>query len=121
MHSPGRSGCPRIPLGWTSRPWHDWILRAPDLTRFPALRLARDALRAGGGAPTILNAANEIAVEAFLARRCGFLAIAGIVEAVLGRMGDTAVHGLDDVMALDAMARRIASEMLAAHSARPAA
>ncbi len=93
----------------------------PDLTRFPALRLARDALRAGGGAPTILNAANEIAVEAFLARRCGFLAIAGIVEAVLGRIGHTAMHDLDDVMALDAMARRIAADMVAAQIARPAA
>ncbi len=59
----------------------------PDLVRFPALRLARDALRAGGGAPTILNAANEVAVEAFLGRRVGFLDIAGIVAAVLDRMG----------------------------------
>ena len=94
---------------------------APDLTRFPALRLARDALRAGGGAPTILNAANEIAVEAFLGRRCGFLAIAAIVEDVLGRMGSRPADGLDDVMALDAEARRIAADMVAAQTARPAA
>ena len=93
----------------------------PDLVRFPALRLARDALRAGGGAPTILNAANEVAVEAFLNRRCGFLAIAGIVEAVLDRMGSLPADSLDEVMALDGAGRQIAMELLAAHSARPAA
>ena len=94
---------------------------APDTVRFPALRLARDALRAGGGAPTILNAANEVAVEAFLGRRCGFLAIAGIVEAVLERMGSPPVSSLDDVMALDRTGREIAAELVAGHSARPAA
>ena len=60
---------------------------APDTERFPALRLARDALRAGGGAPAILNAANEIAVEAFMQRRIGFLDIAGTVAEVLDAMG----------------------------------
>ena len=94
---------------------------APDTVRFPALRLARDALRAGGGAPTILNAANEVAVEAFLTRRCGFLAIAGIVEAVLDRLGHQSAGTLDDVMALDRTAREIAAQLIAAHSARPAA
>ena len=93
----------------------------PDTVRFPALRLARDALRAGGGAPTILNAANEVAVAAFIARRCGFLAIAGIVEAVLQRMGSPAVQSLDDVMALDEMGRQIAAELVAAEMSRPAA
>ena len=93
----------------------------PDTVRFPALRLARDALRAGGGAPTILNAANEVAVEAFLARRCGFLAIAGVVETVLERMGSPPVRCLDDVMALDGMGRQIAAELIAGQAARPAA
>ena len=55
----------------------------PDTDRFPALRLARDALRAGGGAPAILNAANEVAVEAFMKRRIGFLDIAAMVADVL--------------------------------------
>jgi 1-deoxy-D-xylulose-5-phosphate reductoisomerase len=59
---------------------------APDPTRFPALTLARDALKAGGGAPTILSAANEIAVAAFLARRIGFLDIAATVARVLDRL-----------------------------------
>ena len=55
----------------------------PDLARFPALGLAIAALRAGGGAPTALNAANEVAVEAFLSARIGFADIARIVETVL--------------------------------------
>jgi 1-deoxy-D-xylulose-5-phosphate reductoisomerase len=93
----------------------------PDTVRFPALRLARDALRAGGGAPTILNAANEVAVEAFLGRRIGFLAIAGIVEAVLDRMGTPPAGSLDEVMALDTTGRKIAADLVAGHSARPAA
>ncbi len=59
---------------------------APDETRFPALRLAREALRAGGRAPATLNAANEIAVEAFLDRRIGFLDIARVVEQVLSAL-----------------------------------
>ena len=59
----------------------------PDMDRFPALRLARGALQAGGGAPTILSAANEVAVEAFLQRRIGFLSIAAVVDTVLGEMG----------------------------------
>ena len=89
----------------------------PDLVRFPALRLARDALRAGGGAPTILNAANEVAVDGFLNRRCGFLAIAGIVETVLDRLGSPPAESLDDVMALDGAGRRMAAELVTAHSA----
>ncbi len=93
----------------------------PDVVRFPALRLARNALRAGGGAATILNAANEVAVEAFLGRRIGFLSIAGIVEAVLDRMGAPPAGSLDEVMALDQMGRRYAAELVSGDSARPAA
>ncbi len=88
----------------------------PDEARFPALRLARDALRAGGGAPTILNAANEIAVAAFLQRRIGFLDIAAVVEAVLTRLGNRKADTLEQVAELDAMARRCAGE-IKAHAA----
>ncbi len=94
---------------------------APDPARFPALRLARDALRAGGGAPTILNAANEVAVAAFLDRRIGFLDIAALVESALDQMGAPAAATLDEVMALDAGARRFAAEWAPGTSARPAA
>lgn len=93
----------------------------PDTERFPALRLARDALRAGGGASTILNAANEVAVQAFLDRRIGFLSIAGIVEAVLERMGAPPANSLDEVMHLDDTGRRLAGELVAGDTARPAA
>ena len=81
----------------------------PDLIQFPALRLARAALKAGGGAPAILNAANEIAVEAFLNRRIGFLDIVGTVETVLDSMGTRTADTLDDVIALDGAARRAAA------------
>ena len=83
----------------------------PDAARFPALGLARAALRAGGGAPTILSAANEVAVEAFLQRRIGFLDIAAVVERVLERMGAPATETLAEVVEIDAEARRIAKRM----------
>ncbi len=89
----------------------------PDPRRFPALRLARDALRAGGGAPTILSAANEVGVEAFLARRLGFTAIADLVSAVLDRLGSPPANDLDAVMELDASARRAAHVIAAARAA----
>ncbi|UFN51407.1 1-deoxy-D-xylulose-5-phosphate reductoisomerase [Roseomonas sp. OT10] len=77
----------------------------PDPKRFPALRLVREALSAGGGAPTILNAANEVAVARFLDRRLGFLDIARVVEATLDGLGAPAAEELDAVLALDAAAR----------------
>ena len=77
----------------------------PDLDRFPALTLARDALQAGGGAPTILSGANEVAVEAFLQRRIGFLDIAGTVARVLDEMGPLPADTLDEVVDLDIRAR----------------
>ncbi|MGH7077899.1 MAG: 1-deoxy-D-xylulose-5-phosphate reductoisomerase, partial [Acetobacteraceae bacterium] len=85
----------------------------PDRTRFPALALARQAIGAGGGAPAILNAANEIAVAAFLERRIGFLDIVRITESVLGAMGAPAAPSLESVLALDAEARRRATALAA--------
>ncbi len=89
----------------------------PDPVRFPALRLARDALRAGGGAPTILSAANEVAVDAFLQRRIGFLDIARIVESVMDRLGTPPADTLDEVLALDQAGRRAAEQIAAARVA----
>jgi 1-deoxy-D-xylulose-5-phosphate reductoisomerase len=86
---------------------------APDDRQFPALRLARQALLAGGGAPTILNAANEVAVESFLRRRIGFLDIASVVEEVLGRLGPRVADTLGQVTELDAEARRCADAEMA--------
>ena len=83
---------------------------APDLERFPALRLCRQALEAGGARPAILNAANEIAVAAFLERRVGFLQIAAIVEETLQRYHPAGPDTLDAVLAVDAEARAVAGE-----------
>ena len=85
---------------------------APDLERFPALGLAMAALAVGGARPAVLNAANEIAVAAFLARRIGFLDIARIVADVLDRYDPTAPASVEDVFAVDAEARRIAAAFL---------
>jgi 1-deoxy-D-xylulose-5-phosphate reductoisomerase len=83
---------------------------APDYGRFPALQLARDALAAGGARPAILNAANEVAVEAFLERRIGFLEIAAIVADTLDRYDPPAPETLDAVLAIDAEARGLADQ-----------
>lgn len=81
---------------------------APDPVRFPALRLAREALKNGGSAPTVLSAANEIAVEGFLTGRIGFLDIAHIVEDVLSDFDHFTFTSLDDVRECDLAARRMA-------------
>jgi len=97
---------------------------APDTERFPAIELARSALRAGGAAPTAMNAANELAVAAFLDRRLGFLDIARAVSETLDRMngqGDL-TEGADDAletaMMTDASARRVAAQVLAGFQSR---
>ncbi len=77
----------------------------PDFERFPALRIAREVLREGGAAPTLLNAANEVAVAAFLARRIGFLDIVACVEAVLAEDRPAAPGDLEAVAELDRTAR----------------
>ena len=88
----------------------------PDMERFPALSLARDALRAGGTAPTVLNAANEVAVAGFLAGRIGFLDIAGVVDHIVTEMSHGAADSLDVVLAADAEARARADEFIAVKS-----
>ncbi len=85
----------------------------PDLERFPALGLAREALRAGAGAPAVLSAANEVAVEAFLARRIGFLDIIATVAEVVEVLGAPPADTLEQVVAIDAAARRAATERIA--------
>ena len=84
----------------------------PDDTRFPAITLARHALRAGGAAPTILNAANEIAVSAFLAGKIGFLDIVRVVEETLERTPGGTLSCLDDVHAADGAAREVAGTLV---------
>ncbi len=86
---------------------------APDPERFPALRLARAVLRKGGAAPTMLNAANEVAVQAFLERKIGFLDIARLVEQAVTALGDAPLRVLADVLACDAEARRVTRDLVA--------
>jgi 1-deoxy-D-xylulose-5-phosphate reductoisomerase len=89
---------------------------APDGARFPCLDLAYRALDAGGTAPATLNAANEVAVAAFLERRLGFLDIAGICAETLARLPASAVRSLDDALEADRRARSLASGLLQAHA-----
>jgi 1-deoxy-D-xylulose-5-phosphate reductoisomerase len=88
----------------------------PDANRFPAIDLARQALRDGGLAPTVLNAANEVAVAAFLDRKIGFLDIARCVAETLARFPNRQIDSLDDVISVDADARRMAGEHTVAHT-----
>src|SRR6476646_6556305 len=91
------------------------VFEAPDEARFPSLRLARDVLAAGGSAGTVLNAANEIAVEAFLGGRIGFLAIGRLVETTLDRSAHLvglSPDSVDEVLAIDGEARAIALSLL---------
>jgi 1-deoxy-D-xylulose-5-phosphate reductoisomerase len=89
----------------------------PDPERFPALRLARAALEAGGAAPTVLNAANEVAVAAFLDRRIGFGDIALLVEQTLERTSAPAPRSIDEVIDIDERARHTARQLMTALAA----
>jgi len=111
-------------LGWPDRiasgaPWLDLVqvgrlsFEAPDLERFPCLALAAEAARAGGTAPAVLNAANEVAVAAFLGRRLNFAGIAGVIESVLQQHETRPVTTLGDALAADAWARARAADLLA--------
>ncbi len=105
---PDRMATPMAPLDLVAIGRLDF--EAPDPVRFPALRLAREAVQAGGARPAILNAANEVAVAAFLERRIGFLEIAAIVEDTLMRYDPVAPDSVDAVLAIDARARALAVE-----------
>jgi 1-deoxy-D-xylulose-5-phosphate reductoisomerase len=85
----------------------------PDLDAFPCLRLAREAAAAGGTGPCVLNAANEVAVHAFLSGRLGFMGIPAVIEATLDQVGAAAVHSFDSLYEADARAREVAGELIA--------
>ena len=86
---------------------------APDPERFPALVVTRAAAAAGGSVPAVLNAANEVAVAAFLAGRLGFLGIVELIEAVVARHSGSGATALDDLLEADRWARETAESMLA--------
>jgi 1-deoxy-D-xylulose-5-phosphate reductoisomerase len=95
----------------------------PDLTRFPCLKLAYDALRAGGSSAAILNAANEIAVQAFLELRVGFRVIDQLIEQVLQKMPHVAIENIEHLLQQDQEARALTqsllSHSLSSHSLSP--
>jgi 1-deoxy-D-xylulose-5-phosphate reductoisomerase len=84
----------------------------PDVERFPCLRLARAALEQGGSAPVILNAANEVAVAAFLDRRIGFTRIAELIERALDTMTHSEPKAIDDCVTVDVEARRVVRALI---------
>jgi 1-deoxy-D-xylulose-5-phosphate reductoisomerase len=92
----------------------------PDHVRFPSLTLARAAARAGGTAPTVLNAANEVAVQAFLDRRLNFVGISTVIDKVLQRLNASPVKALGDVLEADAAARRLAVTLIELSAGAPA-
>lgn len=107
---PARMDTPCAPLDLAAI--GELTFRAPDEVRFPATALCRAAAETGGAAPAVLNAANEIAVAAFLASQLPFTRIAVMVEQVLARYAPPAPAALGDVFAIDAEARRVARDML---------
>lgn len=100
---PARMDTPCAPLNLAAL--GELTFRAPDETRFPATRICREAVQAGGAAPAVLNAANEVAVAAFLAGHLPFTRIAAVVEQVLARYAPPAPVTLAEVFAIDAEAR----------------
>ncbi len=110
---PGRAAAPtkRLDLADVGR----LTFEAPDPERFPALRIAREALARGGAGPTVLNAANETAVHAFLAGQIGFLDIAATVERTLELMPGGDLDSLEEVYNLDRTARETAATLVASH------
>ena len=107
---PDRMDTPCDPLNLAAL--GELTFRAPDEDRFPATRLCRQAAEQGGAAPAVLNAANEIAVAAFLSGQIAFTRIAVMVEEVLGRFAPSMPTSLDDVIAIDAEARSRARALL---------
>ena len=113
---PARIDSPAVRLDFTAL--SPLTFEQPDSGRFPSLRLARQALAIGGSAPIVLNAANEVAVAAFLSGRIGFLDIARVVEDVLMADGNlsSAVEGLQYVQNTDRKAREMAESAVQNHA-----
>jgi 1-deoxy-D-xylulose-5-phosphate reductoisomerase len=112
LHHPDRADLPLRPLDLVEL--GALTFEAPDEQAFPCLRLAREAALAGGTAPCVLNAANEVAVHAFLAGRLPFLGIAAVIEATLERVGSGPVHAFDALYEADGDARAVAAEEIGA-------
>jgi 1-deoxy-D-xylulose-5-phosphate reductoisomerase len=114
LHHPDRADLPIEPLDLVELGRMDF--EAPDVEAFPCLRLAREAAVAGGTAPCALNAANEVAVHAFLNGRLSFLGIPAVIEGVLEQLGSTRVHSFETLYVVDSEARQLAGELIAVHA-----
>jgi 1-deoxy-D-xylulose-5-phosphate reductoisomerase len=110
LHHPDRADLPIENLDLVKLGRLDF--EAPDLDAFPCLRLAREAAVAGGTAPCALNAANEIAVHAFLNGRLGFTGIPRVIEGVLEQLGSHRVHDFEALYVTDSEARELANELI---------
>src|SRR5438128_9363422 len=109
---PERVASNQVALDWSKLKRLDF--EKASARRYPCLRLAREAMKKGGALPCALNAADEVAVAAFLERKLPFLGIPEVVEKVLGRMPRLKLQRMDDVLSADAEARRMAKEEVAA-------
>jgi 1-deoxy-D-xylulose-5-phosphate reductoisomerase len=114
LHHPERVDVPMRPLDLAEL--GSLTFERPDLDAFPCLRLAREAAEAGGTGPCVLNAANEIAVHAFLGGRLGFMGIPAVIEQTLERVAAAGVHSFDSLYEADARAREVAGELVAVHA-----
>lgn len=110
MTWPERSSAPVPKIDWAQT--RSWDFSAPDLDRFPALRLAYECLEAGGSATCTLNAADEVAVEAFLSGQIGFMGIPRLVEETLAAVPNRRSDTIGDILAVDRESRAVARELL---------
>jgi 1-deoxy-D-xylulose-5-phosphate reductoisomerase len=107
---PERSAAPVRKIDWSEA--RTWDFSAPDFDRFPALRLAYQAIEAGGSATCTLNAADEVAVEAFLDERIGFTEITSVVEETLARVPNERPSTIGDILSIDERSRGVARRQL---------
>jgi 1-deoxy-D-xylulose-5-phosphate reductoisomerase len=114
LHQSERAELPIEPLDLAAL--GSLTFEAPDTDTFPCLDLARQAGRAGGTAPCTLNAANEVAVHAFLAERLGFSQIPTVIDATLERLGSAPIHSFETLTHADAEARAVAGDMVELYS-----
>jgi len=113
---PERLPAPVPRLSWTEP--RQWTFEAPDFDKFPLLRLSYRALEAGGSATCTLNAADEVAVAAFLEERIGFSAIAEVVEETLSRMPGRTPASIADVLEMDRQSRELCHQLVATRAGR---
>lgn len=107
---PERSSAPVPKMDW--RETRAWEFHAPDFDKFPLLKLAYEALETGGSATCTLNAADEVAVESFLAGQIGFTAIAEVVEETLSRIPVRQPASIDDILEIDRESRSVCRELV---------